>query len=76
MRCRRRLEATRHCAYAKAWLHRIEHLVPQMLAKAEQDGGIVVANLGRKCLPEGRVVSFTLAAKLVQQDAGGAHKGR
>ena len=27
-----------------------------MLDKAEQDGGIVVANLGQKCLPEGRVV--------------------
>jgi hypothetical protein len=55
-------------------LHRIEKLVPQMRVKAEQAGGIVVANLGQKCLPEGRVVSFPREAKLVQQDAGGAHK--
>jgi hypothetical protein len=42
----------------KPWLHRIEKLVPQIRVKAEQAGGIVVANLGQKCLPEGRVVSF------------------
>ena len=40
----------------RRWWHRIEQLVPMMLDKAEQDGGIVVANLGQKCLPEGRVV--------------------
>ena len=61
MRGRRRLEATRPYADAKvkgvkAWWRRIEQLVPMMLDKAEQDGGIVVANLGQKCLPEGRVV--------------------
>ena len=60
----------------RRWLKRIETLVPQMIEKAEQAGGIVVAQLGKKRLPDGRVVKFTLAAKLVQQDAGGAHKGR
>jgi hypothetical protein len=59
----------------RRWLKRIERLVPQMLDKAEQKGGIVVASLGQKRLPDGRVVKFTLKAKLVQQDAGGAHKG-
>ena len=58
------------------WLKRIERLVPQMLEKAEQEGGIVVANLGQKHLSDGRIVKFTLEAKIVHQGAGGAHKRR
>jgi hypothetical protein len=46
-----------------------------MRIKAEQQGAIVVGYLGHKRLPDGRVIKFTLKAKLVQQDAGGAHKG-
>jgi hypothetical protein len=57
------------------WLKRVEQLVPKMLVMAEKEGDIVVANLGQKHLSGGRVVKFTLEAKLVQQDAGGAHKG-
>jgi hypothetical protein len=45
------------------------------LKRIEQQGGIVVANLGQKRLPDSRVVKFTLEAKIVHQDAGGAHKG-
>jgi hypothetical protein len=59
----------------RRWLKRIATLVPQMIDKAEQEGDIVVANLGQKRLPDGRIVKFTLEAKLVQQDAGGAHQG-
>jgi hypothetical protein len=47
-----------------------------MLDKAEQVGAIVVANLGHQRLTDRRVVAFTLAAKLVQQDTGGVHQGR
>jgi hypothetical protein len=61
---------------ASAWLHRIEHLVPRMLDKAEKEGGIVVANLGHQRLTDRRVVAFTLAAKLAHQDAGGTHQRR
>ena len=57
-------------------LHWIEQLVPWMLAKAEQAGGIVVGYLGHKRLPDGRVVKFMLEAKIVHQDAGGTHKCR
>jgi len=57
------------------WLKRIEQLVPKMLVMTEKEGDIVVANLGQKRLPDGRIVKFTLEAKLVQQGAGGAHKG-
>jgi hypothetical protein len=57
------------------WLKRIEQLVPKMLVMAEKDGDIVVANLGQKPLSDGRIVKFTLEAKLVHQGAGGAHKG-
>ena len=46
-----------------------------MCVKAEQAGDIVVAQLGKKRLPDGRLIELFLAAKLVQQDAGGAHKG-
>jgi hypothetical protein len=47
-----------------------------MRLKAEQAGDIVVAQLGKKRLPNGRVVKFTLEAKIVHQDAGGVHKRR
>jgi hypothetical protein len=47
-----------------------------MRLKAEQEGNIVVAQLGKKRLPDGRVVKFTLAAKIVHQDAGGVQKWR
>jgi hypothetical protein len=47
-----------------------------MRLKAEQEGDIVVAQLGKKRLPDGRVVKFTLAAKIVHQDAGGVQKWR
>jgi len=57
------------------WLKRIEQLVPKMLLMAEKKGDIVVANLGQKRLPDGRIVKFTLEAKIVHQGAGGAHKG-
>jgi len=43
---------------------------------AEKEGDIVVAKLGQKRLPDGRIIKFTLKAKLVQQDSGGAHKRR
>jgi hypothetical protein len=58
----------------RRWLKRIEKLVPQMLDKAEKQGGIVAANLGHKCLPGGRVVKFSLEARVVHQDSDGAHK--
>ena len=57
-------------------MHRIEKLIPQMRVKAEQAGGIVVGYLGHQRLRDGRIVKFTREAKLVYQDAGGAHKGR
>ncbi|HKH19633.1 MAG TPA: hypothetical protein VKB53_01775, partial [Gammaproteobacteria bacterium] len=53
----------------RRWLKRIERLVPQMLEKADQEGGIVVANLGQKHLPDGRVVAFMLAARVVYKDS-------
>jgi hypothetical protein len=59
----------------RRWLHGIEHLVPQMLAKAEQAGGIVAGHLGHKRLPDDRIVKFTREAKLVHQGTGGAHQG-
>jgi hypothetical protein len=58
------------------WLKRVERLVPKMLVMAEKEGDIVVANLGHKRLPDGRIVAFMLEAKLVHQNAGGAHKRR
>jgi len=42
----------------RRWLKRIETLLPQMIEKADQEGGIVVAQLGKKHLPDGRVVEF------------------
>jgi hypothetical protein len=60
----------------RRWLKRIERLVPQMLDKAEQEGGIVVTQLGKKHLPDGRVVEFTLEARVVYKDSGGEHKLR
>ncbi|HKF93873.1 MAG TPA: hypothetical protein VKB96_04580 [Gammaproteobacteria bacterium] len=60
----------------RRWLKRIETLLPQMIEKADQEGGIVVAQLGKKHLPDGRVVEFTLEARVVYKDSGGAHKRR
>ncbi len=60
----------------RRWLKRIEKLVPGMIQQAEKEGGIVVAQFGKKRLPDGRVVNFTLEASLEHQDAGGAHKLR
>ena len=60
----------------RRWLKLIETLLPQMIEKADQEGGIVVAQLGKKHLPDGRVVEFTLEARVVYKDAGGAHKRR
>ena len=57
-------------------MHRIETLIPQMRVKAEQEGAIVVGNLGHKPLPDGCIVKFTLEAKLVHQGAGGVHQRR
>jgi hypothetical protein len=45
-----------------------------MLDKAGKESDIVVANLGQKQLPDGRIVTFTLAARVAHTDAGGAHK--
>ena len=59
----------------RRWLKRIETLLPQMIEKADQEGGIVVAQLGKKHLPDGRVVEFTLEARVVYKDSGGEHKG-
>jgi hypothetical protein len=61
---------------ASAWLHRIEHLVPKIRVKAEQDGGIVVAQLKKKRLPDGRLFELFREAKLAHQDAGGTHQRR
>ncbi len=60
----------------RRWLKRIEKLAPGMIQQAEKEGGIVVAQLGKKRLSDGRVVKFTLEAKIEYQDAGGAHKRR
>jgi hypothetical protein len=60
----------------RRWLKRIETLLPQMIEKADQEGGIVVAQLGKKHLPDGRVVEFTLEARVVYKDSGGEHKRR
>jgi hypothetical protein len=58
------------------WLKRIEKLVPGMIQQAEKEGGTVSAQLGKKCLSDGRVVKFTLEARIEHQDTGGAHKRR
>jgi hypothetical protein len=47
-----------------------------MLAKAEQEGDIVVSYLCHKRLPDGRLFELFREAKLAHQDAGGAHKQR
>jgi hypothetical protein len=60
----------------RRWLKRIETLVPQMIEKADKEGDIVVAQLGKKHLPDGRVVEFTLEARVVYKDSGGEHKLR
>jgi hypothetical protein len=58
----------------RRWLKRIAQLVPGMIDKAEKEGGIVVTQLGQKRLSDGRIVTFTLEARVVHTDAGGAHK--
>jgi hypothetical protein len=60
----------------RRWLKRIETLVPRMIEKADKEGDIVVAQLGKKHLPDGRVVAFTLEARVVYKDSGGEHKLR
>ncbi len=60
----------------RRWLKRIAKLVPRMIQQAEKEGSIVVAQLGQKRLPDGRVVKFTLEARVEHTDAGGAHKLR
>jgi hypothetical protein len=60
----------------RRWLKRIETLVPRMIEKADKEGDIVVAQLGKKHLPDGRVVEFTLEARVVYKDSGGEHKLR
>lgn len=58
------------------WLKRTEKIVPHMVEKADKEGGIVVAQLGKKRLSDTREVVFTLEARLVSTDSGGAHKMR
>jgi hypothetical protein len=60
----------------RRWLKRIETLVPRMIEKADKEGDIVVAQLGKKHLPDGRVVEFTLEARVVYKDSDGEHKLR
>jgi hypothetical protein len=60
----------------RRWLKRIETLVPRMIEKADKEGDIVVAQPGKKHLPDGRVVEFTLEARVVYKDSGGEHKLR
>jgi hypothetical protein len=60
----------------RRWLKRIETLVPRMIEKADKEGDIVVAQLGKKHLPDGRVVEFTLEARVVYKNSGGEHKLR
>jgi len=60
----------------RRWLKRIQELVPQSMAVLAEKGGIVVSKLGRKRLPDGRIVDFSLESRIVHQDSGGAHKLR
>ena len=60
----------------RRWLKRIETLVAQMLGTAKKKGGVTVAHLGQKRLPDGRMVEFSLKARVEYQDSGGAHKYR
>jgi hypothetical protein len=60
----------------RRWLKRIETLVPRMIEKADKEGDIVVAQLGKKHLPDGRVVEFTLEARVVYKNSDGEHKLR
>jgi len=50
-------------------------LIPQVLDTAEKKGGITVAYLGQKRLPDGRVVEFSLKTR-VDPDSGGTYKLR
>jgi hypothetical protein len=47
-----------------------------MIERANNEGGIVVAQLGNKRLADGRLIKFTLEARVEHTDAGGAHKRR
>ena len=47
-----------------------------MIDKVAQQGGIVASDFGQKRLPDGRVVKFTLEARLVHTDSGRAQKLR
>ena len=57
-------------------LKRVEKLVPEMIDMAEKDGGIVVAQLGRKRLSDTRETRLTLETRVVDTAFGGAHKQR
>ena len=60
----------------RRWLKRVEKLVPEMIDLAEKEGGLVVAELGRKRLSDTQEIRFTLEARLVDTEFGGAHKLR
>ena len=47
-----------------------------MTERADKKGGIGVAQLGNKRLADGRLINFTLEARVEHTDAGGAHKLR
>ena len=64
-------EVTPNHELCRRWLKCIETLLPQMLDSAEKKGGTTVAYLGHKCLPDGRMVEFSLKAR-VDQGSGGA----
>lgn len=57
----------------RRWLKRIQDLIPQSMAVLEKKGGIVVSKLGRKRLPDGRLVEFSLEARIVHTTAEGSH---
>ena len=69
------ISVTSNRELCRRWLKCIETLIPQMLDTAEKKGGITVAYLGHKRLPDGRVLEFSLKAR-VDPDSGGAHKLR
>jgi hypothetical protein len=68
-------EVTPNRELCRRWLKCIETLLPPKLDTAEKKGGMTVAYLGQKPLPDGRVVEFSLKAR-VDQDSGRARKKR
>ena len=48
-------------------LKRIEKLVPELIDLAEKEGGLVVAELGRKRLSATQEIRFTLEARVVDR---------